>query len=147
MTAAVVGREPAIENGVVEVSGDRPRFTHPLLSSAVYQKISLVRRRELHARLATIVRDPEERARHLALSVEGQDVTVAAALEEAASLAGSRGAPQSAAELWEMARPSHPAGPRRGPGPGGRLSGRAEWTRARTSRLVIRARGTTQGPP
>ena len=48
--------------------------------------------------------NPEERARHLALSVEGPDVGVAAALEEAASLAGSRGAPQSAAELWEMAR-------------------------------------------
>ena len=101
---------PAIENGVVEVSGDRPRFTHPLLSSAVYQKISLVRRRELHARLAAIVRDPEERARHLALSVEGPDVGVAAALEEAASLAGSRGAPQSAAELWEMARRATPEG-------------------------------------
>ena len=99
---------PAIENGVVEVTGDRPRFTHPLLASTVYQKISLARRRELHARLATIVRDPEERARHLALSVEGPDVAVAAALEEAALLASSRGAPQSAAELWEMARRATP---------------------------------------
>ncbi|HEU4865700.1 MAG TPA: LuxR C-terminal-related transcriptional regulator, partial [Actinomycetota bacterium] len=63
---------------------------------------------ELHARLATIVRDPEERARHLALSVEGPDVAVAAALEEAALLASSRGAPQSAAELWEMARRATP---------------------------------------
>jgi DNA-binding CsgD family transcriptional regulator len=94
---------PAIENSVVEFVGDRLRFTHPLLASAVYQKIPLTRRRELHARLATIVRDPEERARHLALSVEGPDIAVAAALEEAAPLASSRGAPQSAAELWEMA--------------------------------------------
>ena len=84
------------------------RFTHPLLASAVYQKIPPARRRELHARLATIVRDPEERARHLALSVEGPDVAVAAALEEAALLASSRGAPQSAAELWEMARRATP---------------------------------------
>jgi DNA-binding CsgD family transcriptional regulator len=96
--------DPALENGVVEVVGDRIRFTHPLLASAVYQKIPPARRRELHARLATIVQDPEERARHLALSVVGPDVAVAVALEEAASLAGSRGAPQSAAELWEMAR-------------------------------------------
>ena len=88
---------PAIENGVVEVVGDRLRFTHPLLASAVYQKTPLARRRQLHARLATIVRDPEERARHLALSVEGPDDAVAGALEEAALLAGSRGAPQSAA--------------------------------------------------
>ncbi len=100
--------DPAIEHHVVEVVGDRLRFTHPLLASAVYQKIPLARRRELHARLATIVHDPEERARHLALSVEGPDVAVAGALDEAASLAGSRGAPQSAAELWEMARRATP---------------------------------------
>jgi DNA-binding CsgD family transcriptional regulator len=99
---------PAIEHHVVEVVGDRLRFTHPLLASAVYQKIPLARRRELHARLATIVRDPEERARHLALSVEGPDVAVAGALEEAALLATSRLAPQSAAELWEMARRATP---------------------------------------
>ena len=99
---------PAIDHDVVEVIGDRLRFTHPLLASAVYQKIPLARRRELHARLATIVHDPEERARHLALSVEGPDVAVAAALEEAALLASSRGAPQSAAELWEMARRATP---------------------------------------
>ncbi len=99
---------PAIDNGVVEAVGDRLRFTHPLLASAVYQRTPLTRRRELHARLATIVHDPEERARHLALSVEGPDVAVAAALEEAAVLAFSRGAPQSAAELWEMARRATP---------------------------------------
>ena len=99
---------PAIESGVVEVVGDRLRFTHPLLASAVYQRTPLASRRQLHARLARIVRDPEERARHLALSVEGPDDAVADALEEAALLAGSRGAPQSAAELWEMARRATP---------------------------------------
>ena len=100
--------DPAVESGVASMSGDRLRFTHPLLAAAVYQRIPPARRRELHARLATIVRDPEERARHLALSVEGPDVAVAAALEEAALLASSRGAPQSAAELWEMARRATP---------------------------------------
>jgi DNA-binding CsgD family transcriptional regulator len=99
---------PAIEHHVVEVVGDRLRFTHPLLAAAVYQQIPSARRREMHARLAMIVRDPEERARHLALSVDGPDVAVAAALEEAAALAFSRGAPQSAAELWEMARRATP---------------------------------------
>ena len=99
---------PAIENSVVEAVGDGLRFTHPLLASAVYQRTRLARRRQLHARLAAIVHDPEERARHLALSVEGADAAVAGALEEAALLAGSRGAPQSAAELWEMARRATP---------------------------------------
>jgi DNA-binding CsgD family transcriptional regulator len=100
--------DPALEHGVVEVIGDRLRFSHPLLASTVYQTIPPARRRDLHARLATIVRDPEERARHLALSVEGPDVAVAAALDEAALLASARGAPQSAAELWEMARRATP---------------------------------------
>ena len=100
--------DPATENGVLEIVGDRLRFSHPLLASAVYQKTPLARRRQLHTRLATIVDDPEERARHLALSVEGPDAAVAGALEEAAVLAGSRGAPQSAAELWEMARRATP---------------------------------------
>ena len=101
--------DPALENGVVEVVGDRLRFTHPLLASAVYQKIPPARRRELHARLATIVRDPEERARHLALSVEGPDVAVAAALDEAALLPppGERRNPRPSSGRW-------PAAPRRG---------------------------------
>jgi tetratricopeptide (TPR) repeat protein len=100
--------DPAIENGVATIAGDRLRFTHPLLASAVYQRTPSARRREHHARLASILDDPEERARHLALSVEGPDIAVADALESAALLAGSRGAPQSAAELWEMARRATP---------------------------------------
>ncbi len=63
-----------------------------------------VQRQKLHAKLAGVVNDPEERARHLALSVEGPDAAVSDALEKAARRAASRGAPQSAAELWEMAR-------------------------------------------
>jgi DNA-binding CsgD family transcriptional regulator len=100
--------DPAIENGVASIAGDRVGFTHPLLASAVYQRTPSARRREHHARLASILNDPEERARHLALWVDGPDIAVADALERAALLAGSRGAPQSAAELWEMARRATP---------------------------------------
>jgi DNA-binding CsgD family transcriptional regulator len=100
--------DPAIESGVASIAGDRLGFTHPLLASAVYQRTPSARRRDLHARLASILYDPEQRARHLALSVEGPDIAVADALESAARLAGSRGAPQSAAELWEMARRATP---------------------------------------
>jgi DNA-binding CsgD family transcriptional regulator len=100
--------DPAIESGVASIAGDRVGFTHPLLASAVYQRAPSARRREHHARLASILSDPEERARHLALSVKGPDIAVADALESAALLAGSRGAPQSAAELWEMARRATP---------------------------------------
>jgi DNA-binding CsgD family transcriptional regulator len=95
---------PAIDHKVVEVEGDRVQFTHPLLASAVYQAIPYARRRELHAKLAAVVNDPEQRARHLALSVDGPHAAVSDALEEAARRGASRGAPQSAAELWDMAR-------------------------------------------
>ena len=44
----------------------------------------------------------EERARHLALGVEGPDADVAAALEGAAELAQGRGAPGDAVELLDL---------------------------------------------
>jgi len=93
--------EPAVEAQVVELEGDRVRFTHPLLASAAYG--STEGRRELHGRLAEIIVDPEERARHLALAAAGPDSSVAAALEEAARGAAARGAPGVAAELTEQA--------------------------------------------
>jgi DNA-binding CsgD family transcriptional regulator len=99
---------PAIDQKVVDVESGRIRFSHPLIASVVYQSIPFEGRRELHAQLATVVLDPEERARHLALSVDGPDDSVSDALEEAARRAWSRGAPQSAAELWDMASRSTP---------------------------------------
>src|SRR5439155_9748542 len=99
---------PALDQKVLEVEGRRVRFAHPLLASAVYQSIGDVPRRELHGKLAAVVNDPEERARHLALSVDGPDGAVSDGLEEAAMRAVARGAPQSAAQLWEMARGTTP---------------------------------------
>src|SRR6266542_6592210 len=49
------------------------------------------------------VRDPEQRARHLALGADGADAAVAATLDEAAARAQARGAPETAAELAEHA--------------------------------------------
>ncbi|HET7744232.1 MAG TPA: AAA family ATPase [Gaiellaceae bacterium] len=92
-----------IEAGVLELDGDRIRFTHPLFASAVYATTESERKREVHRRLAAIVADPEERARHLALGTEGADADVASALDEAARIARARGAPQAAAELSELA--------------------------------------------
>jgi len=93
--------EPAIEAQVVELEGDRIRFTHPLLAAAAHGGTES--RAELHARLAEIVVDPEERARHLALAAHGPDSSVAAALEEAGRGAAARGSPAAAAELTEQA--------------------------------------------
>lgn len=104
------GFEKALDAGVLEVDGDRVRFAHPLLASVVYADATPTQRRELHARVAAVLEDPEERAGHLALAARGPDAAVAAALEEAARRARGRGAPDTAAKLWEQARRLTPVG-------------------------------------
>jgi len=61
------------------------------------------RRRATHSVLANAVDDPEERARHLALACDGPDDVVAGVVEQAARGARARGAPDTAAELSELA--------------------------------------------
>jgi DNA-binding CsgD family transcriptional regulator len=95
---------PAEEENIVRVEDEgRIVFSHPLFASAVYSSAPGGRRRELHRRLAALVDEPEERARHLALATTKPAETVAAALEKGASHARSRGAWESAAELLEQA--------------------------------------------
>jgi DNA-binding CsgD family transcriptional regulator len=89
--------------GIIRRSGGRMGFTHPLLGSAVYAGAAAGTRRRTHERLAGLVDDPEERARHLALAAPHPDGEVAAALDRAARQARSRGAPDAAAELSELA--------------------------------------------
>ena len=104
-----VGLGEAVDAGVVETHGERVRFSHPLLASVLYAGASDTERRELHARVARILDDPEERAAHRALSAEGPDIAVAAELDEAAERARARGAPGTAATLWIEARRFTPA--------------------------------------
>ncbi len=90
--------------GIVEVDRGGVRFAHPLMASVVYGAASPARLRDLHRRLAAVATDAEERARHLALSTETADEGIASALEEAASQASLRGAPDAAAEMMALAR-------------------------------------------
>jgi predicted ATPase len=95
---------PAEEDGIVTVDDEgRIVFAHPLYASAVYGSAPRRRRRELHAELAELVDDVEERARHLAQAVDEPDERSAHALEGAAGVARSRGAWESAGELLEHA--------------------------------------------
>ncbi len=96
--------KPAIDAQLVVLDGERIRFAHPLYAVAARSSLAPVAQRAIHARLAEIVPDPEQRARHLALATLHPDESVAAALEEAAVRARARGAPAAAAELCAMAR-------------------------------------------
>jgi len=100
----------AAEAHVVQVEDERVRFTHPLLGSAVYMSVPAPARRALHGRLAEAVSDPEERARHLAIAVNGPNAEAAAACEQGALAARSRAAPDNAAYLALRAAALTPVG-------------------------------------
>ena len=97
------GIRRAVEAGVLTVDGERVAFTHPLLASAAYARLERGERFRLHTRLAALLDDVEERARHLALASDEPSAAVADALELAARRARARCAPDTAAELWEAA--------------------------------------------
>ena len=85
---ALTGTDEALAARILELDGERLRFTHPLLaprSAAVKRPF-----RSLHARLAQRVPTEEERARHLALATAEPSSEIAAALEDAARAAAER---------------------------------------------------------
>ena len=101
---------PAEERGIVRVDeGGRIEFSHPLFAAAISASASAAQRRAAHRAAAAHVSDPEQRARHLAYSADRTDRAVAAELDSAAELAASRGAPDAAAELVELALERTPA--------------------------------------
>lgn len=128
---------PAFTTRVIERADATVRFTHPLLASVVYHGSSPHKRRRAHRRLADVVADPLDCARHLALSTDAPDNDVAAVLEDAATLAGTRGAPIAAAELAEHALRLAPPGAHADRARRALILARAqrnagEWARARS---------------
>ena len=95
--------DAALEAGVLEITGDRLAFTHPLLASAVHRRIGPERAAALHRRLAETETTGEARALHLALAAAGPDAATADELETAARRAARRGAAETAARLAEHA--------------------------------------------
>lgn len=94
--------QPAMAAGVLDRADGAIRFTHPLLAALVYPDEGATGRR-LHAQLATVVDDPLQRARHLALSKRTADAELASMLEETATAAARGGALAVAAELADHA--------------------------------------------
>ena len=93
----------AVAAGVIEISAESVRFAHPLLAEGMAAMIGPRRGRELHADLARLVEEPEQRARHLALSSSRPSAALADEIEIGARAAAARGASAAAAELLEMA--------------------------------------------
>ncbi|MEA2544754.1 MAG: hypothetical protein QOI09_27, partial [Chloroflexota bacterium] len=108
--AAETGLTAAVAAGVLDAEGEAIRFSHPLLAAAIYGRSSAATRQSVHRTLAAAVREPEERARHLAVATQEPDATIATTLEEAARTARARGAAGAAAELAEAAIRLTPAG-------------------------------------
>jgi hypothetical protein len=100
---ASAGITRAEEAGILQRAGGRVGFTHPLLGSTVYAAATPQARRSVHRRLADLVVDREERARHLALATGGPHLQVAQALEEAAGYHFDAGDATRATALLEAA--------------------------------------------
>lgn len=103
----------AADAGLIALRGDRVLFSHPMFATAVYTSASPVHRRAWHQRLGELATDAEERARHVALAVDGADAAAADLLDAAADEARRRGAPGVAGELLEWAARVTPVASRR----------------------------------
>jgi hypothetical protein len=102
--------DQAVGAGVVTVAAGRLRAAHPLLSAAIVDALPPLVRAAAHRRLAVLVDDPEQRARHVLRAWDGEpDAKTAAVLEAGSHAAGVRGAVRAAAELAERAAECTPA--------------------------------------
>ncbi|MFI7605158.1 AAA family ATPase [Micromonospora sp. NPDC049366] len=95
--------DAAEEAGLVAVTGDVVGFAHPVYAAAVRAEVPPGVRHRLHRLLADTAADPDERARQLARCATAPDLAAAVEIAEAAARQRSRGAPETAAGLYDSA--------------------------------------------
>ena len=103
---SVADLAPAVAAGLAAVDGQRVRFGHPLMRTAVCEAAGLARRQVMHRALAQVLAGmPDRQVWHRAAASLGPDEEVAAGLEAAADRACGRGAvAEQAAALAQAAR-------------------------------------------
>ena len=95
--------EAGIRSGLCTIADGKVAFVHPVMRSVIIGEARPADRRAAHRRLAAVARDPEARARHVALGTQAPDEAVAQTVEEAAQVAAQRGACDVASSLAELA--------------------------------------------
>ncbi|TDC02460.1 helix-turn-helix transcriptional regulator [Nonomuraea longispora] len=104
--ADVADLEPAEDDRMVHICGDRLRFTHPLFRAAAYRSSSLQARLAAHAALAEAFGESgmaDRSAWHRAAAVHGADESVAAEMERTAENARARGGHAAVATAYHRA--------------------------------------------
>ncbi|WP_432563029.1 helix-turn-helix transcriptional regulator [Kineococcus sp. SYSU DK003] len=94
---------PAERARLIDSSGDRYEFRHPLIGSALYDAAGTLARSQAHGTLATVIRDPARAVLHRAAATMGWNADVAAELATVADQASRRGAKAEAATAWRQA--------------------------------------------
>jgi DNA-binding CsgD family transcriptional regulator len=101
---SAVALAPAEAAGLIRLDAPGPRFTHPLVRSAVYRAASFAERSAAHLKVADALRDqPDRYAWHLAAAALEPDEHVASLLEDSAAQAQRRGGAAAAARALERA--------------------------------------------
>ncbi|MFI5891104.1 AAA family ATPase [Actinoplanes sp. NPDC051513] len=96
--------DPAVSAGLIAVDGTAVRFRHPLIRSAILQRLGPDQRRACHAALASVIAGRPDRAVwHRAAAALRPDATLAVELERHAERAIERGAPANAVRALERA--------------------------------------------
>ena len=98
--------DPAEQEGLVVIVGERLSFRHPLVRSAVYESATFNDRRRAHAVLAAACSaetQTDRRVWHQAIATLTADEEIAAALETSADRSRARGGHASASTAYERA--------------------------------------------
>jgi DNA-binding CsgD family transcriptional regulator len=93
---------PAEHVGLINLGRSGPRFSHPLVRSAIYHAVPFTERASAHLRIAgALVGEPDRQAWHLAAATLNPDERIAAQLEATAVQAQRRGGIAAAAHALE----------------------------------------------